>query len=383
MTEALHAKVISGAKVVAYVDPDWRSGGPLLGDDPEDAKLAHQSGDKYFFARTAEEFSGSVSGRVGYAGCITFHFGHFVAESIHRIVPMQKFFGVDRYLFVAREGDPNTFDRIPQPLRNVLAYLNVTKDNTIVITQNTEVESLVVVQQGSTIGAVPHPAYLDLMRDFSNNRLNEMNYEKIPSQSVYVCGRRGPYGVILGASYIESFLKQAGFWIFRPEDHPYSFQLHVFRSAKTLLFSEGSAIHGASVLGRNMMNDVQVIIRRPETPYIVQRFRAELQGRCMRSELVFCCRYLGSLVRQNRIQVNHLGISMYNLSALKQIFYKNGIEKFARFNATEYFELCEKDLFDYNKYAMNVANNECTPADLSNLFARFELARRADSIDFN
>ena len=71
---------------------------------------------------------------------------------------------------------------------------------------------------------------------------------------------------------------------------------------------------------------------------------------------------------------------MYNLSALRQIFYKYSAENVADFDPQAYFDLCEAEMMDYVKFAMAHANNECTPADLSSVFARFELARRADSI---
>jgi hypothetical protein len=383
MSPSLHTKVLTPGHVQVFHGTEWTNGGPLLGDDPHDLKLAHHGGGKPIYrVRPEEPSTAQLAGRVAYAGPMIRHFGHFVSESVHRIVPARQLFGAERFLFVGRQADANRYADVPGSLRSILTFLDVGEENFVQIKENTEVETLILVQPGSSIGTEAHPQYLDMLRDYSTRRLDDLHQEQLPSKSVYVTGRKGPYGIILGAAYLENFLERAGFWIFRPESHPYSFQLHVYRSARALIFSEGSAVHGASLLGRDMMEDVQVIIRRPETPYIVQRFRADLAGRCRRAELTFCCRYLGSLVRRNKIQVNHLGVSMYNLSAVKQLFYKNKIEKFVSFKPKEYFELCEKELLDYTRFAMAEAINECTPSDLSNFFARFELARRADSIEW-
>jgi len=65
-----------------------------------------------------------------------------------------------------------------------------------------------------------------------------------------------------GESEIDAWFERSGYRVFHPEQHTIREQLAVYASAEKLVFSEGSAIHGVQLLGRNL-GHVIVISRRP------------------------------------------------------------------------------------------------------------------------
>lgn len=372
-----NAKVQVFSNPVLAPPPDAFRGGPVLeGADLQELRQ-HRWGQVSDGTRPGEEYGAHIAGEVAYAGPLLHHFGHFVAEAVHRILPARHYFDAKRFLFIAARGDHdiNSYDRLPQYNKDVLQFLEVDGENSVVITENAIVDDLIVAEHGAGIGSPSHPEYLDLMREYATRRLMQLHGDPLPSRKVYVCGKRKGGGIILGAAYVEALLEADGFWIFRPEDHPISFQLHVYHQAEMLIFSEGSAIHTTSLLGRDMMNKVSVLIRRPGS---AGNFRRELTGRCRRLNIGFCCSFLGTSLTDsiNPEPAIHLGVSLYNVQGLRHFLIAEEVESFHRFDHQQYFAACEEDLLLYMKECFAAADLLTLGTTyFAQIFARFELAK--------
>ena len=86
-------------------------------------------------------------------------------------------------------------------------------------------------------------------------------------------------GRIMGESYLETYFKKIGINIVRPETLSIQKQVEIYASAKNLIFSEGSAVHGLQLLGRTMC-DVFIIKRKNRTQDIIKDFAFYEHGLC-------------------------------------------------------------------------------------------------------
>jgi hypothetical protein len=68
-------------------------------------------------------------------------------------------------------------------------------------------------------------------------------------------------GRFAGESYLDDTLAAAGVTVFHPETVDFETQMRLYRRARCLIFSEGSALHGLQLLG-HLDADVVVLVRR-------------------------------------------------------------------------------------------------------------------------
>jgi hypothetical protein len=387
LTELPHA-LLENAVVQAFLDPillppplGFR-GGPVLGEAEALQPLRHWRygwiGDNF---RDGEPVTARIRGAIAYGGPILPHFGHMVAEGVHRIIPARHHFGADRFLFATTLGDRahNGFEKLPSWMRDLLGFLEVTEENCRISNENVEVEALQLAAQGNSIGAPAPALYLDLQRDFAARRLAAMEPPAMSSRKVYVSrGAVEPGGNILGEAYLESLLEEMGFSIFHPEKHPLPFQLQVYAGAETLIFCEGSAVHGAALLGREMMGDVSVLVRRPNAGGL---FRNTLLGRCRGLRMGYCSHFLGTMVLNpgtGEVAVDR-GVSVFNVETLRQHFLEQGEDRIRRFDRDAYFAACEADLMDYLRFYLHAPQwPKRGAAAIAQIFSEFENARRGE-----
>lgn len=359
--------------------PDAFRGGPIIPQEELIDYLSHYSyQQKIYRVRADEIYPNHVPGRASYGGPIINHFGHFISSAVHRIIPSRILMSCNRHVFVTTSNDKNfnTFERLPEFSRQVFDFLELNDQNTVIVNQNSIFDELCIVEQGMSIGRRPHIQYLDMLGTYSYDRLRTLNQGAIPSRKVFVCGRRGPGGNVLGVEYIEDLLERDGFWLFRPENYHYAYQAHVYNQAELLIFIEGSAIHGASLLGKNMLNEVSIISRRPSAS---GNFHSELSGKCRSLDVSFCPTFLGTLIFDKITQTaaNHFGISVFNPESTRQFFLSKGVHSFFHFNSKDYFESAEKELVNYISWASEPQRSNFMISHLSDICAQFELLKRS------
>ena len=215
------------------------------------------------------------------------------------------------------------------------------------------------------------------MTEFIGARLRELHNAKLPSDKVYVCGKSGPGGSILGEAYVQDLMKTAGFWLFKPQDYPFSFQLYVYTKAKHIVFSEGSAVHSTALLGRASMNDVTLIVRRPASAGM---FKDNLYGHCKNIDIALVSSFLGTIVIDptHHVPAKHLGVSLYNVEAIKHFFGSRGFWQFYGFDRDLYYAQCEEDLRLYIRHFIDQKAAFHGFAALGALLNRYELCKSSD-----
>ena len=151
------------------------------------------------------------------------------------------------------DGDP------PEFFWGILDWFGIPRDDTRMVSDPTLVPRLFVLPQAEQpMGPGPAPDTLDALDDIVGQRLGGLTQTGV----VYVSRASEKRARFAGEEYLELAFSAAGVKVIRPETLPLAEQLRVYASATTLIFAEGSAIHGAQLLGRSL-GDVVIVMRRP------------------------------------------------------------------------------------------------------------------------
>lgn len=192
-----------------------------------------------------------------YAGPYFAHFGHMIAECIHRLWAAHAFpqLRAAPIVFQAFAGAAR-----PAWFEAVLGMCGIASDRVMLVEQPTQFETLYVPAQGRALGGGTLFAnYLDLFPLVPIAPAAESERKLYVSRARHV--RSGTY---LGESLIETLLAEAGFAIVRPEDIPLPTLAGLLRAAEHIVFAEGSAIHNLELCGR-VTAKIMVIGRRSGT----------------------------------------------------------------------------------------------------------------------
>jgi tetratricopeptide (TPR) repeat protein len=350
-------RVFENVRVEAYKHPLGVSflGGPVL-RNPDFARFRHKRSD--LACDTFDEgasFNRYVEGEWAYIGPKYSHFGHIMAEMIHRILPSKLFFPeVKKHLIVTTFDDESgpEFDTLCATYREALEFLEIDPESVLIINENSVVERLSICEQGSNLGGAQTSWYMDALRDFSTRRLNELHGSETIHPKVYVSKARMPHGGrILGASYIEELLSEEGFHIFYPEEAPLSVQMDTYRKAEVLVFEEGSACHGTELLGKEMLNRTFLIVRRMEGH---DGFADILKPRSKEFKSFLDTFFLGTIVvnKIKKFPHSEFGVSLLDLDRFVAFFRERGLAQLKDINARRYYETAEKDLKGYFTFHM-------------------------------
>jgi hypothetical protein len=193
--------------------------------------------------------------RAVYGGILWPHYGHFLAEGIHRLWPF--WFGL-----VPTEC-PIAFhltvpDSKPAPLEaymvDILAFLGIPSANVMTIDRPTQFGELIIPLQGKLLGQRASDEY--------NARFRSMPGGEVRFDRVYVSRSRYlATGSFLGESLLESQLERAGFTVIHPQDWSLRDLVGIYRHASAIIFAEGSPVHVMEVTGGSAA-DVMIVNRR-------------------------------------------------------------------------------------------------------------------------
>jgi hypothetical protein len=199
----------------------------------------------------------TLAGPLAWGGAITPHFGHQIIDFSTRLLPTLAEIPDARFAFST--WSVRETDKASPVLRSVLEWYGIPDERVDLISEPTLVERLAVARQAEQpLGPGPEPWYLDLLDEHAQSRLGRI--EK--SGSLYV-SRAGQAARFAGEEYLERALQEAGFRALRPETVSLEEQLRAYAGAESIVFAEGSAIHGTQLLGR-ALGDVRIILRRPQ-----------------------------------------------------------------------------------------------------------------------
>lgn len=326
--------------------PNAFCGGPVLEATEYDVFRQHRANRPVDSFRPNQAYNNRLTGEYIYAGPVYGHFGHFMAEMAHRIVPSQLLGLPGRYLFVTTEGDSSfvSFETLPAFVRALLELCGVAREDVDVINRNTIVERLHLVPQGAALSAYPRPGYLDALAAYMTPRLDRLHGDTARPERLYVSRSGLPRtGSLLGESYVEAQLEREGFHVFRPERHTLTEQMDHYRKAKVLVFPSGSACHGVELLGRRMLNEVLLI---PRLEGQAGHFQRVLKPRAKHFTRLDATIYLGSLLldRSSGKEAKTLGVSLFNPDQLTAGGFKQG---FPRFSLPRYAAAATADMTAY------------------------------------
>lgn len=214
-----------------------------------------------------------LSAQVGtpfvYGGMMGGHFGHFIAEHVHRlwIVGLPEF---QNATVVYTSDNPDR--KPPKFFLDAMHYFGVR--DWVVLDKPTRIERLTIAESGKVLKR-PQAADYDthLQRIAANHTL------KNPAKPEKVAILRGHLtkGRLLGELALESFLEREGYVAYRPEDHSLMDQLSTIASAKKIVISDGSSCHLFDLLPK-LGCDVAFLARRPGA----QLDRNSLEGKVAR-----------------------------------------------------------------------------------------------------
>jgi hypothetical protein len=371
----LQTATFKDAKLQAFRGPVLRfQGGLVLGSD--DDALRHRRGEK-----PVDHFdpdlhcTSRLNGEYLYGGPIyVHHFGHYMAEFVHRILPGFQTFGRHPLIFVVPKKANTAFDELPSWLQGIFEFLGFDHQGSLIVNEDTQVETLHTAQLGSHLGVEPSPSYLDLLADFSRARIQDYAGRWPAHRKIYV-SRSGidHGGTFLGERYLEGLLRDAGYHIMKPETLSFAHQAWLYTQAEEIIFCEGSACHGCELFGRRMLGRVFLLAKRE-----LATFKRVLRPRSREFHANHGHHIVGTLGRnQDGAPLLHLGVHLLKPPLLIQSLHEAGFADLrSTFSQDAYLEAASADLQAYLRFYLDrdakAARPALGPDDIAGITAAYE-----------
>lgn len=200
-----------------------------------------------------DEQSQILVGSYIYGGCIINHFGHFVAEFIHRLPFAIKDHPDLKIVFCLRAGE--TY--VPPFINDIFIHFNIL-DKIVLINKLVTVDRLSVYPQEESLGGrAPSVDYIDLLQSHSIYT-SLIEGERKKTAFISRSMQKGRFAL---ESLVDKFFLDFNFDVIFPEKLSIKDQLLTYLNYDKLVFSEGSALHGCQLLGK-LNSDLAVISRR-------------------------------------------------------------------------------------------------------------------------
>ncbi|WP_158322844.1 glycosyltransferase 61 family protein, partial [Acidisphaera rubrifaciens] len=355
MTGQLSVADLRHAHVQAYhhplvaPPPTGFRGGLVVTDDPGQQRLRHSRYWQPVDSASADaRYDVTLYGDYVYGGPIYAHFGHFLSEMAHRLLPSLNQGARGTWLFVGVGGDPllNSVASAPAFFREILAFFDIAPGDVQVINQNAVVERLHISEQASDFGGGPKPGYVEALARHSEAWLKRHGVEPLSIGDVYVSRRFMPRGgTFLGEHYIEHLLAEQGVSIISPERYPLLEQMNIYRSARRVVFPEGSACHGTELLGAGALGECFLLARRQDH---IEIFSRVLRPRSRAFRVFEFGITLGSLLgERGGTPWWHTGVSLFDVPKLVRFFGESDIGWLSRLDLGAYFAAARRDLDTY------------------------------------
>lgn len=275
-----------------------------------------------------------------WGGFLAPQFGHLVAEHLTRLPQSLRDRPDDLYLFTTMPG--GTVEGVPGYAWDLIDWYGLSREQVEVVLQPFVVSELRVAAQGDMLGPIPTPpGYLDILDAISDRN----GLVPQPDAFVYVT-RAGMVpdgkGGHAGEGYLASVLAQAGVRVIDPGRLTIRQQMEVYAGARTLIFAEGSALHGRCLLGR-VAQDIHVLRRRPT------RNTAEVQLglRCRR--LAYHHVLAGRLGTRTDLRGNRddLELALYDPVTLIAVLQGIGVDLSGQWDSEAYLNAVRSDLLGW------------------------------------
>jgi hypothetical protein len=191
-----------------------------------------------------------------WCGGISLHFGHMVADFGMRIAGSSR---VDPVMPLVFSVPPFRGPEPPAHFWQIIDHLGAERRRVLLIRKPTRFGRLYVLPQAERpFGGGPSRQHLSLMDAITGS-------ESAPERDlecVFVSRARLREGRFAAEAYLDRMLIAAGVTVFHPEAEALRAQLRLYRRARVLIFSEGSALHALQLFG-HLDCHVVVLVRRP------------------------------------------------------------------------------------------------------------------------
>ncbi len=191
-----------------------------------------------------------------WCGPISYHFGHMVADFGMRIAASSLLDETTPLVFSIWD-DPKA--EAPPFFWQIIDHLAIDRSRVLLVREPMRFGRLLVLPQAERrFGSGPSRPHLRLMDAITAPPFRadqDLEY-------VFVSRARWPKGRFAGEAYLDDVLAAAGVTVFHPESADLHTQLRLYRRARCLIFSEGSALHALQLLGR-VDAEIVILARRP------------------------------------------------------------------------------------------------------------------------
>lgn len=171
-----------------------------------------------------------------YAGPLWGHFGHFMAEGVHRLwLAFDKEYMHLPIIFVQNGG----WNKLPSWALDFLRLRGL-EDRCQVVTKPTEFRHLMVPECGKVLGQLPRPEYRTLLDEIYPIKTTSL---KAPKEKIAVLRAHLSKGRAIGEELLEESIRKNGYICIRPELISMAEQFDLYINARKIIFTEGSAIH--------------------------------------------------------------------------------------------------------------------------------------------
>lgn len=283
-------------------------------------------------------------------GFAHWQFGHLVGEFLTRLPLSIRERPDDLYLFVAEPG--KTAASLPRFFWDLIDWYGLRRDRVLIVTTPVTARELRVAPQGEHLPfCPPEPYYIELLEQISER--NGLLPEK--ANLVYVT-RAGMMssgnGGHAGESYLVDRLKALGVSVMDPGSTKIRDQLAIYAGTDTLIFAEGSALHGRQILGRV---DQKIIVLRRAPDFDVAK--KQVGARCRDLKFVSVISTVVTPLRKNGREFKPRAFSVYDLDALFGAFLEHGVDLKPIWNQTDFARAQESDIRDWFEARYGVGGN--------------------------
>lgn len=192
-----------------------------------------------------------------YGGVLFLHFGHFLAESIHRLWLLDEIGHQGPiYFHVPTKDGVHYKTELPHYAKETFGLLGIESSQIRTITHPMRFRMIHVPDQGRILGGKSDANYGNAIRHISSPAATRRGALYI-SRSQYLHS-----GGFFGELCLEGILKAKGVEVIRPETLDIGELALRLQSYATLVFSEGSAVHALELV-KNLPVRVIILLRRP------------------------------------------------------------------------------------------------------------------------
>ena len=355
-------------------------GGPVLGDSDVEQLLRHRRAHRAIDSfPLAPEPTDMLTGAYVYGGPYCDHFGHAMAEMIHRVLPSRALFDCRRLLFagLATGQQKRGFEALPLAMQAPLLFLGVDPADITVINQTSVVERLHIAQQGSELGGGPRPSYLRMLAEYTPGALRSSGSRRQGGGRLYVSRSRVIHGgLLLGEAYLERQLQSEGWQVLHPQELPLIEQMHAYGNAEKVIFAEGSACHGTELFGVEGLDHCVLLPRRAASLHVFEHI---LRPRSRRFDVLPTALLLGGVLADpvTGASMDNLGVSLLDVAQLIPTIRGLGLAKLADWDLRAYRTIVKADLAEHIAHHRGKGTPMVNDATLRALQARCAKALRS------